>query len=58
LAIEQYRKSLCDKIYLIQEELKKIKEKYPDKATELANMIKFTNSMLKIGAEVVTSKRQ
>jgi hypothetical protein len=56
-ALEQYRKALCDKIYVIQDELKKIKDKYPEKANELINMIKYTNGMLKIGAEVVPPKK-
>jgi hypothetical protein len=55
-ALEQYRKVLCDKIYLIQDELNKIKDKYPDKAIELTNMIKYTNGMLKIASAVVPPK--
>lgn len=51
--LEEYRSIVCQKIFAIQDELKSIKERHPDKATELTNMLKYTNSMLKIGSEVV-----
>lgn len=46
-----YRKFVTEKIYQIQEELIKVRNKYPDKSAELSGLFKYTSKIMEIANE-------
>jgi hypothetical protein len=46
--LSAYRKFVGEKIYQIQEELIKVRNKYPDKSAELSGLFKYTTKIMEI----------